>query len=167
MTRLLLAASVVLACVLGNPIRPPPPPNGLTQILAAYNLRTPWLPSFSTGIIPNPCQSYNDYAHKISLYEGLAAGCVSTEVDIYASNKGTELSVAHKAHKLERGRTLRSLYLDLLKAILEGQNSGNVNASELSGVLMKLLTLPLLFLWTLKMTLKMVLERHGSCLIAN
>ncbi|KUJ11469.1 uncharacterized protein LY89DRAFT_539235, partial [Mollisia scopiformis] len=93
-----------------------------------------WLPNFSTGINPIQCHSHNDYAQKIPLYQSLAVGCVSTEVDIFV--RGKDLLVGHDGGRLNSAWTLRSLYLDPLKAILEGQNgnSENVAAGVVKGI---------------------------------
>ena len=116
-----------------NRLRIPLSRNGLQQILQNYqapttvNPATPtWLDDFSAGVVPVRCHSHNDYWHHIPLYEGLAAGCSSTEADIWVGNTTdgrTELFVGHNARSLRESRTLRSLYLDPLSDIITRQNS--------------------------------------------
>lgn len=127
-----LAILAILATSVGDLVQPPS--NGLTQILASYPSETHWQPNFSTDIIPIPCHSHNDYEQPIPLYLALAAGCVSAEVDIHARGRhAKDLYVGHNPHELDRGMTLRGLYLDPLKAILEGQNS-NAGEGVMNGV---------------------------------
>jgi hypothetical protein len=70
------------------------------------------------------------------LYEGLAAGCASTEADIWLGSLlhgEAELFVGHDSKSLTHSRTLRSLYLDPLKDILTHQqinSSVNLNTSS-------------------------------------
>jgi hypothetical protein len=72
--------------------------------------------------------------HRIPLYEGLAAGCVGTEADIWEGKniKGqVELFVGHDRKSLREERTLESLYLRPLMDILEKQNEvQSVSKSE-------------------------------------
>lgn len=105
--------------------------NGLQKILDTYtapnstHAASPtWVEHFSRGVEPVRCHSHNDYWHRIPLYEGLAAGCVSTEADIWigtTTSGEADLFVGHKANSLSPSRTLRSLYLDPLADILRMQ----------------------------------------------
>lgn len=107
--------------------------NGISKILNLYQpptTTTPaspiWLEDFSAGVIPVECHSHNDYWHRVPLYEGLAAGCISTEADIWpiiTSDGQKELLVGHSSKSLNPARTLRSLYLNPLAEILRNQNS--------------------------------------------
>ena len=102
------------------------PNNGLQTIIADYNSSSPrWLPEFSREVLPVPCHSHNDYMHRVPLYEGVAAGCVSMEADIwYQTPSGTpDLLVGHNLKSLKQDRTLKSLYLDPLFEILTQQNT--------------------------------------------
>ena len=128
-TRIWLA----LVLTVTNRLRMPQLQNGLQQILQIYHApnrthpATPtWVEGFSDGVIPVQCHSHNDYWRRVPLYEGLAAGCVGTEADIWVGNTTDghiDLFVGHDAKSLSPSRTLRSLYLDPLVGILTRQNS--------------------------------------------
>jgi hypothetical protein len=82
------------------------------------------------------CHSHNDYVHRVPLYEGLAAGCMSTEADIWSRNNSllagqADLLVGHASKALTESRTLRSLYLDPLMNILEHQHGAENTLSPL------------------------------------
>jgi hypothetical protein len=125
-----------------NRLRIPQLHNGLQKILQTYyapnktHPATPtWLEDFSSNIIPAQCHSHNDYWHRVPLFEGLAAGCVSTEADIWVRNTTDgriDLFVGHSAKSLTDAWTLRSLYLEPLADILTHQNSASPNNSVLS-----------------------------------
>ncbi|TVY12863.1 Altered inheritance of mitochondria protein 6-like, partial [Lachnellula arida] len=90
-----------------------------------------------------PCHAYNDYWHRVPLYEGLAAGCASTEADIWLGklpNGEDELFVGHTSKSLTYSRTLRSLYLNPLDDILTHQQVNSpVNLNTSSNALQPLL----------------------------
>jgi len=75
---------------------------------------------FTRDIQPIRCHSHNDYWRRIPLFDGIHAGCIGTEADVW--HFGDELFVGHSASSLTANRTLRSLYVDPLVEILEGQN---------------------------------------------
>lgn len=117
--------------------------NGIADILKLYQPPTStspasptWLEDFSAGIVPVECHSHNDYWHRVPLYEGLAAGCISTEADIWpvtTTDGQVELLVGHSSNSLNPARTLRSLYLNPLAEILKNQNrisSNNLTTSS-------------------------------------
>lgn len=70
---------------------------------------------------PLPAHAHNDYEHQKPLFEALEHGFRSVEADIYSI--GDSLFVAHDFDKIKSGRTLRNLYLNPLKDIVE-QNNG-------------------------------------------
>lgn len=122
-----------------NRLHYPTPNNGLQEILKTYNppnathgSSPQWLLNFSTDVKPISCHSHNDYKHHVPLYQGLAAGCVSTEVDIWATdlNGKNELLVGHGKKELKDERTIESLYLDPLISILDQQNAVSRNGSS-------------------------------------
>ncbi|KAE8448015.1 hypothetical protein EG329_009938 [Mollisiaceae sp. DMI_Dod_QoI] len=137
-TALAVVTWLALVLTVANRLRIPIPNNGLQQILRTYgapNTTSPadptWLEGFSEDILPVPCHSHNDYWHRVPLYEGLAAGCVSTEADIWIGNLPdgqADLFIGHNSKSLTQSRTLRSLYLDPLKDILSHQQL-NMSAS--------------------------------------
>lgn len=75
---------------------------------------------FSRDVLPLPCHSHNDYWRIVPLYSALEAGCISVEADVWLYDE--ELYVGHDIASLTRNRTLKSLYIDPLVKILEGQN---------------------------------------------
>lgn len=86
--------------------------------------------NFSRDIKPIPCHSHNDYLRKILLYTALAAGCTGVEADVWLEDNN--LLIGHSVKSLTPSRTLRSLYIEPLVAILTAQNQ-NVSLSHRSG----------------------------------
>jgi hypothetical protein len=70
--------------------------------------------------------AHNDYEHEHPLYDALSHGFASVEVDIY--HAGTELYVGHEPKELQKERTLKFLYLEPLRQIIE-KNGGKVYAN--------------------------------------
>ena len=92
-----------------------------------------------------PCHSHNDYTRRVPLFQGLAAGCISTEADLYIPSKkhtdsssleSDDLLVGHSRSSLRQDRTLRSLYINPLLQILTAMNTEtNVSAgSQYNGI---------------------------------
>lgn len=75
---------------------------------------------FLRNVLPVPVHSHNDYERRIPLFEALGSGCVSVEADVHL--KDNDLLVGHSDQNLHKDVTLRSLYLEPLQRILEGQN---------------------------------------------
>lgn len=75
---------------------------------------------FSRDIIPKPCHSHNDYLREVPLYNALSAGCTGVEADVSLTEAG--LLVGHTKDSLSLPRSLKSLYVDPLLAILTLQN---------------------------------------------
>lgn len=69
--------------------------------------------------------AHNDYEHTRPLYDALARGFCSVEVDVYLVNG--QLLVAHDPTQLRPDRTLQSLYLNPLRQRVR-QNNGRVYA---------------------------------------
>ncbi|KAH7039420.1 hypothetical protein B0J12DRAFT_580272, partial [Macrophomina phaseolina] len=87
----------------------------------------------ATGIEPRPCHSHNDYWRKVPLFEALAAGCTSVEADVWLDDDLAIPLVGHSRHSLTAERTLKSLYIDPIIAILESQYPAN--SMEPAGIL--------------------------------
>ncbi|KAK9854522.1 hypothetical protein MYU51_003583 [Penicillium brevicompactum] len=79
-----------------------------------------WPTDISRDIIPVACHSHNDYWRRVPLYSALQAGCVGVEADVWLFDD--ELYVGHTTSSLTARRTLRSMYVDPIVAILERQN---------------------------------------------
>lgn len=90
--------------------------------MSGYNVTHPTsIPhDITRDVIPIHCHSHNDYWRKIPLFEGLHYGCTGTEADVYLI--GDELYVGHDKASLRPEKTLRSMYLDPLLAMLDYQN---------------------------------------------
>ena len=61
--------------------------------------------------------AHNDYVHDRPLLEALESRFRSVEVDVFL--RGDSLYVAHDAHEIRPGRTLRAMYLEPLKEIIK------------------------------------------------
>ena len=103
------------------------PRNDIQRIVAAWG--APGSPTqaeahyptdFSRDVIPIPCHSHNDYWRKVPLYDALAAGCTGVEADVWLTDN--DLLVGHSLGSLASARSLTSLYIDPLIAILSHQN---------------------------------------------
>ncbi|KAF2671777.1 hypothetical protein BT63DRAFT_422292 [Microthyrium microscopicum] len=71
-------------------------------------------------ITPVPCHSHNDYWRRIPLFDALHAGCISVEADVW--HYGSNLYVGHDIPSLTASRTIESLYINPLLALLAHQN---------------------------------------------
>lgn len=72
--------------------------------------------------------AHNDYEHPRPLLDALDAGFCSIEVDVFLV-QSSNLLVAHDLPDVDPSRTLRSLYLDPLRAIA-ASNGGMIRAGE-------------------------------------
>lgn len=68
-----------------------------------------------------PAHAHNDYEHARPLLDALESRFRSIEADVYL--RGDSLFVAHDAHQIRPGRTLRAMYLEPLKRIIKENNS--------------------------------------------
>lgn len=66
------------------------------------------------------CHSHNDYWRREPLYRAIRVGCTGVESDVWHFDD--ELYVAHTVSGIRQNRTLKSLYLDPLRDILNRQN---------------------------------------------
>ncbi|KAL5329532.1 hypothetical protein ACEPPN_003046 [Leptodophora sp. 'Broadleaf-Isolate-01'] len=133
--------SIVFHALLIDLIRRLAPPTlprtGLDRIVFSWvepGSTPSWLPNFSRGITPKPIHSHNDYWRPVPLFQALALGVTGIEADCHLVDG--ELYIGHSNSSLRPTRTLRSLYLDPLLAILQNQNSGEsvIPSSDISGV---------------------------------
>ncbi|KAL0932440.1 Altered inheritance of mitochondria protein 6-like protein 2 [Colletotrichum truncatum] len=81
-----------------------------------------WTEDFSRSVVPITCHSHNDYWRKYPLYSALAAGCTGIEADVWLSDDGSDILVGHDRESLSPDKTLRSMYIDPLLAILNKMN---------------------------------------------
>lgn len=66
---------------------------------------------------PLKCHSHNDYWRREPLFNAIRVGCTSVEADIWHFDG--ELYVAHKIPGIRPNRTLKNMYLDPLREILD------------------------------------------------
>jgi alkaline phosphatase len=78
-----------------------------------------WSPITESFCQSPPIHSHNDYQQKVPLWEAVAIGAKSIEVDLIWNGEG--LFVAHEAESVQPHRTLETLYLT---PILEGLKNG-------------------------------------------
>ncbi|KAI0858833.1 hypothetical protein F4860DRAFT_526725 [Xylaria cubensis] len=81
-----------------------------------------WLSASSQTVIPRACHSHNDYLRKTPLFTALVAGCMSVEADVWLSDDEDDLLIGHTRNSLTSTKTLRSMYIEPLLEILNGQN---------------------------------------------
>lgn len=79
---------------------------------------------FTRDITPIPAHSHNDYWRRIPFYEAIHYGLTSVEADVWLQEDG-ELLVGHDKASLTRNRTLRSLYVNPIRDLLDRQNPDN------------------------------------------
>ena len=79
-----------------------------------------WSDNLTEDVQPLMCHSHNDYWRREPLYRALRVGCTGVESDIWHFDD--ELYVAHTISGIRENRTLKSLYLDPLKDMLNRQN---------------------------------------------
>jgi hypothetical protein len=83
--------------------------------------------SFIQKAIPVPVHSHNDYSRRIPLFEALGSGCISVEADVHL--RDGDLLVGHTSLSLQRGSTLRSMYLEPLQRMLKMRNAHIANGT--------------------------------------
>ncbi|KAL8856637.1 MAG: hypothetical protein Q9178_006793 [Gyalolechia marmorata] len=91
---------------------------------------TTW-PTDSRDVTPISCHSHNDYLRHVPLFDALAAGCTGVEADVWVDSKlEDDLYVGHTRKSLKPARTLNSLYIEPLLAILNDMNRpSNISSS--------------------------------------
>jgi alkaline phosphatase len=67
--------------------------------------------------------AHNDYEHTKPFFEAYKLGFGSIEADVYAING--ELLVSHNLADIKADRTLKSLYIDPIVAVLKAKKQGN------------------------------------------
>jgi alkaline phosphatase len=86
-----------------------------------------WL--ISTSIIAQDnlkkAHAHNDYEHAKPFFEAYKLGFGSIEADVYAING--DLLVSHNLADIKADRTLKSLYLDPIVAVLKAKKQGNLH----------------------------------------
>lgn len=80
-------------------------------------------PTKATTVLPF-AHAHNDYLHERPLLDALDQGFASVEADVFLIDG--ELYVAHTFVEVDRSKTLRELYLDPLRKIVE-ENQGRVH----------------------------------------
>lgn len=93
------------------------------QDLSEQNTKPPASSSEATAVLPFG-HAHNDYLHERPLLDALEHGFASVEADVFLIDG--ELYVAHTFVEVDRSKTLRKLYLDPLRKIVE-KNHGRVH----------------------------------------
>lgn len=93
------------------------------QDKSEQNAQTSASPSKATTVLPF-AHAHNDYLHERPLLDALDQGFASVEADVFLIDD--ELYVAHTFVEVDRSKTLRKLYLDPLRKIVE-KNQGRVH----------------------------------------
>lgn len=73
-----------------------------------------------------PCHSHNDYWREEPLFSALAAGCIGVEADIWPYRD--DLYIAHTRGNMKPGFTLKSIYIDPLRLLLQDRNCAVTDA---------------------------------------
>lgn len=81
----------------------------------------PWPFDSLDGVKPTNCHSHNDYDRNIPVFSALSAGCTAIEADVFYRNG--DVIIGHTFPT--SGRTLRSQYVEPLRAILDHNNGGS------------------------------------------
>jgi alkaline phosphatase len=79
--------------------------------------------SFGQNYTLQKCHAHNDYLHKSPFYEAYNLGFGSIEVDVFLEEN--ELYVAHEKSKIDKTKTLKSLYIDPILTEIE-KNGGKL-----------------------------------------
>lgn len=74
-------------------------------------------------VLPIPCHSHNDYWRARPLVDALEVGCIGVEADIWPFEG--DFYIGHKPGDMRRGFTLKSVYLDPIRRLLEAANCQN------------------------------------------
>ena len=72
--------------------------------------------------------SYDDYKHRIPLFEALASGCISIKADVHLVDDDSR--VGHHAKGLKSTHSLRAMYLEPLQRIPDSRNADRVNITD-------------------------------------
>lgn len=84
------------------------------------------------GVGVSLAHAHNDYEHERPLFDALERGFASVEADVFLSDDGQELYVAHDAVDIDPARTLDALYLQPLADWID-QHGGWVHAAAPAG----------------------------------
>lgn len=91
------------------------------------------IPHAQTVPLPNG-HAHNDYVHKQPLYDALANGFTSIEIDVYL-HQG-QLKVAHMPFGLKNKKTIQEMYLDPIAKLIDANGNWVYRGSQTSVILM-------------------------------
>jgi len=80
-----------------------------------------------------PAHAHNDYENTRPLLDALECKFISIEADVFSN--GDSLFVAHYSNQIETGKTLRKMYLNPLKEMIQ-RNNGSVYGEGTSLILL-------------------------------
>ncbi|CAD0015334.1 unnamed protein product [Aureobasidium pullulans] len=128
LSRLVLCVAVITSILrlTGGLQRVPNDPfdNTFASYLQGHTSHSIWhenYQSFIHNAVPVPIHSHNDYSHRMPLFEALGSGCVSVEADVHLHR--SELYVGHGTARKREASTLRAMYLEPLKRMIDAQNT--------------------------------------------
>lgn len=99
----------------------------LASVIVDGNLRGDTL-SLPEATSPIFCHSHNDYWRLRPLHSAIEFGCTGVEADIWLQNG--DLLVGHTKSSLSGTRSLRSMYLDPIREILDQRNAGRSEVNK-------------------------------------
>ncbi|KAJ7293671.1 hypothetical protein C8J57DRAFT_1269634 [Mycena rebaudengoi] len=109
--------------------------DAITMLEASNSSLLRYPTDFTRDIVPKTIHSHNDYWRDVPLLSAISLGVQSVEADVWLM--GETLYVGHEQAALTPERTLSSLYIQPLLAIIEKQNPRSdftVNQTTFNGV---------------------------------
>ena len=105
----------------------------INPVGATTNHTQAYIDDYSHSVHPVSVHSHNDYWRPYPLFSALAAGCSSVEADVWS--RADDPFVGHVRKALSDSKTLRTLYVDPLRSILDSINSvgGNTTFNSSDG----------------------------------
>ena len=104
-----------------NPLVDDPLPHQWTNPNPSQADLANYLLDITRDVTPVPCHSHNDYRRQVPLYDALRWGCTGVEADVWLFDD--DLFVGHSTYALTKDKTLRSMYVDPLVAMLDSKNT--------------------------------------------
>jgi hypothetical protein len=110
-----------------NPVVDDPLPRHWTNPNPSQADLANYLLDITRDVTPVPCHSHNDYWRQVPLYDALRWGCTGVEADVWLFDD--DLFVGHSTYALTKDKTLRSMYVDPLVAMLDSKNTPSTISS--------------------------------------
>jgi hypothetical protein len=113
-----------------NPVVDDPFPRQWTNPNPSQADLANYLLDITRDVTPVPCHSHNDYWRQVPLYDALRWGCAGVEADVWLFDD--DLFVGHSTYALTQDKTLRTMYVDPLVAMLDSKNAPSAISSASS-----------------------------------